>query len=89
MTPVRINARLSNEDATKLDYLVKNMGISLTETIKKAIGVLYQQWHRQKSDAENILKKTKFIACSKGSRTLSETYKKDLSSGWSGKHDHR
>lgn len=86
---MRVNARLSEEDAKKLDYLVKTERKSVTEIVRLSIHRYYEQARASHSAASGMLERSGFIGCAEGERDLSGTYKQRLSKSLRAKHGYR
>ncbi|MBI4411789.1 MAG: CopG family transcriptional regulator [Deltaproteobacteria bacterium] len=86
---MRINARIDDELASKVVFLEKETGLSLTGLIKKSLTLFYQQNQKAPGNPLDILEETGFIGCAKGGRNLSTDYKKHLLKGISKKHGDR
>jgi hypothetical protein len=83
---MRINARLDETHSHKLDYLMQVTGDSVTEVIKRAIDVYFEQVQQSPSHALDILSRMGFIGSGHAAPDLSESYKKELSKDLDRKH---
>ena len=86
---MRINARLDDEHAEKLTYLTRTTGASVTEVLKQALDVYFEQLGNSCGSAAQILEQSGFIGCGEGSPHLSEQYKESLKKSLATKHAHR
>lgn len=84
---MRINARLDEEYAHKLTYIQQQTQQPVTDVIKNAIDLYYQQLQQQKP--LDVLTQTGFIGCGQADSNLSVNYKSILKDGLKGKHDYR
>ena len=75
---MRINARLDDEHAEKLTSLTRATGASITEVLKQALDVYFEQLENSRGSAAEILEQSGFIGCGEGSLHLSEQYKDSL-----------
>ncbi len=69
----RLNARIDGELARKVKYLRERTGRSTTEIVKASIEAYYQALS---AEPEQLL--SDFIACGRGPKDLSATYKSSL-----------
>ena len=84
---MRINARLENDYAEKLEYLKKQTQLSTTEIVKQAIDLLYRQSKSKTSKKIKALLESDFIGCGEGPEDLSTHYKQYLTESLAKKHD--
>lgn len=86
----RINARLDDARDQKLRYLARETNASVSEVVKRAIDLYYEQTHPKKSAFE-ILNGSGFIGMGKAETDarVSENYKSILADALLEKHDHR
>ena len=93
MTPeskcMRVNARLSRQDAEMLDYLVQTEGRSVTEIVRIAIRRYYEQAQAARGAPAEALEKTGFIGCAAGESDLSTSYKQAFGHILNVKQNHR
>lgn len=75
---MRVNARLDDEFAVKIDFLRKVTGLGVSDCIKKGVALLYNQVRNRQANSARILEKTGFIGCGRGPTDLSKNYKKEL-----------
>jgi predicted DNA-binding protein len=82
----RINARIDDELAARLDALSKRAGKSTSAIIKAALDAYYeQQTQASAKSSKRALQAAGFIGCAEGDRDLSTVYKDALTRGWSKK----
>lgn len=86
---MRINARLDSELSPKIRFLTKTTGLTVTEIVKKALTVFYEQIRGERTEPLLALRKAGFIGCASGPQDLSRHYKKALLQTWIQKHGHR
>lgn len=86
---MRINARLEDGYTTKLTYLVRTTGLSISAIIKQAIVHLYDHIRLTKIKSSNLLEKTGFIGGFHGPANLSTNYKEEFLETLKSKHGHR
>lgn len=76
---MRISARLDEDRSRKLELLTRMMQLGMSEVIKKAIDVLYEQTHRARAESPaEILERMGFIGCASVGPDLSERYKEEF-----------
>lgn len=85
----RINARLDESRASKLDFLKRITGLSVSEIVKRGIDALYDEEQRRAADARRILADVGFVGCASGPEDLSVRYKDELRESLEEKHGHR
>lgn len=85
---MRINARLDDEHAGKLSYLMKATESSVSEVVKRAIDLYYSELQTQQVKPVNIWKRSGFIGCCEGPDEISERYKDAFREIVAAKHDH-
>jgi hypothetical protein len=83
---MRINARLDEEYAHKLNYIQKQTNQPITDVIKSAIDLYYQQLQQEKP--LDLLTQTGFIGCGEADPNLSVNYKSILRDNLN-KYDYR
>jgi hypothetical protein len=71
---MRINARLDENHARKLNYLLETTHSSTSEIITRAIDVYYEQIKQSRPEAANILQASGFIGCGEAPPELAENY---------------
>ncbi|MGF1613495.1 MAG: ribbon-helix-helix protein, CopG family [Gammaproteobacteria bacterium] len=85
---MRINARLDDEHAGKLSYLMKATESSVSEVVKRAIDLYYSELQSQQVKPVNIWKRSGFIGCCEGPDEISARYKEAFREIAAAKHDH-
>ena len=85
----RINARLPEDDAKKLAYLVRTERKSVSEIIRTAIQRYYSETKSAEAAAAGMLFKTGFVGCAEGDGDLSTTYKRYIVDYLRKKHGNR
>lgn len=85
---MRINARLDESRAQKLEFLARMTHLSTSEIIKEALDLYYEQVRSQRPLPAEALKASGFIGCGEASPDLSERYKEDVKSLVAAKHGH-
>ena len=83
---MRINARLEDEYAEKLEYIKKQNHLSTTEVVKQGIDLLYLRSKAKPSEKIRALLESDFIGCSEGPEDLSTHYKQYLTESLAEKH---
>ncbi|MHC5773165.1 CopG family transcriptional regulator [Nostoc sp.] len=86
---MRINARLDEEYADKLAYIQQQTNQAVTDVIKSAIELYYQQLQQEQKNALSMLIQTGFIGCGQADPNLSINYKSILRDSLKAKYDHR
>ena len=86
---MRINARLDETTQQQLDYIRNATKESVTEIVKNALHLYYQQLRRQSGDRTRQLLESDFIGCADGPEDLATHYKRYLGQGWGEKHGDR
>ncbi|MEH2380163.1 MAG: CopG family transcriptional regulator [Nostoc sp.] len=86
---MRINARLDEEYADKLAYIQQQTNQAVTDVIKSAIELYYQQLQQEQKNALSMLIQTGFIGCDQADPDLSVNYKSILRDGLEAKYDYR
>lgn len=84
--PTKISARLDAERSRKLDVLVRTTHQGVSEVIKMALDLYYDQVRAGRSPAAEILRATGFLAGGEAAPDLSETYKDELARSLADKH---
>ncbi|MBN3946350.1 MAG: CopG family transcriptional regulator [Nostoc sp. NMS7] len=85
---MRINARLDEEYADKLAYIQQQTNQAVTDVIKSAIELYYQQLQQEQKNALSMLIQTGFIGCGQTDPDLSINYKSILRDGLKAKYDY-
>ncbi|MBS4095741.1 MAG: CopG family transcriptional regulator [Sulfuricella sp.] len=86
---MRVNARLDDNLAYKLDYLVHAEGLSVSDVVKESIDRYYEAARASQSGALEIFEHNGFIGCAEGDADLSVNYKQSLSDSLQAKHGDR
>jgi len=86
---MRINARLDEESARKLEYLKDMTHAPVTDVVKNAIDLYYQRVKQARDRAQSRLFGSGFVGCGSAEPDLSQTCKDDLSLALEAKHGHR
>ncbi|MGK5092816.1 CopG family transcriptional regulator [Deltaproteobacteria bacterium TL4] len=73
-----LNAQLDDQSAYKIEFLKETTQDSLTDIIKKALDLDYDQLTINQQSPLEIMKKNGFIGCAPGPGDLSENYKEYL-----------
>ena len=74
----RLNARITDGLAEKVEFLRRRTKLSVTEILKESIQLYYERVRSQPAGTIEILNKSGFVGCADGDESLSETYKEDL-----------
>jgi len=72
---MRINARLDDEHARKLEYLHDRTGACISDIVKDAIDLYYREMKQPASDALRVLRDAEFVGCGEAESDLSARYK--------------
>lgn len=83
---MRINARLSTDEAGYLNFLMKSTKMSVSEIVKEAIKHFYFKSTAKGLKPLEIYKELGFIGSISEDRNFSTDYKKHLSESLSKKH---
>jgi predicted DNA-binding protein len=86
---MRINARLDDDHARKLEFLHVRTGARTSDIIKDAIDLYYREMKRPASDAARVLRAADFIGCGEAESDLSVRYKDVYSEILEHKHGNR
>jgi len=82
----RLNARIDEELAAKLEHLRRRTNRSVTEIVRASIELYYEHFQRQEAGgAGEILREAGFIGCGEDGADLSTTYKGRLAQSVSDK----
>jgi hypothetical protein len=84
--PIKISARLDAERSRKLDVLMRTTHLGVSEVIKMALDLYYDQSRAGRRPAAEILRATGFVASGEAAPDLSETYKDELTRSLADKH---
>ncbi len=74
----RVNARLDEDRAAKLDYLKRTTGLAVSDIVKRGIDLAYEEARRPTRSPLEILTATGFIGSGEGPADLSDRYKEEL-----------
>lgn len=85
---MRINVRLDDNLAYKLDYLVHAEGLNVSEVVKESINRYYDEI-RAPQPARDVLERNGFIGCGEADAELSASYKETLTASLQAKHGDR
>ncbi len=86
---MRINARLDDNLAYKLDYLIHSEGRCVSDVVKASIERYYEAARASQAGAQDILERHGFIGCAEGDADLSANYKTALTKSLQAKHGDR
>jgi competence protein ComGC len=86
---MRINARLDEEYVNKLIYIQQQTNQGVTDVIKSALDLYYQQLKNEQKTSLELLEQTGFIGCGQSAPDLSVNYKSILKDGLKAKYDPR
>ena len=78
---MRINARLDDERAEKLNQLQSLTQLSASEIVKRAIDFLHRQQVRRSRERLDALLSSDFVGCAEGPEDLAGRYKQYLTRG--------
>lgn len=85
----RINARLDERHATKLEYLKRTTRLGVSDIVKRGIDLLYEDVRKEALDPLLALTESGFIGSGEGPGDLSERYKEELRDLLAAKHGDR
>lgn len=85
----RINARLDEAHADKLDYLKRTTGLPVSDIVKRGIDLVYEETRRVSPSPREVLAAAGFVGVAEGPADLSTRYKEDLASSLAAKHGDR
>jgi predicted DNA-binding protein len=77
-TANRINARLDDELARKVELVRKRTNRTVSQIVQESLLRYCEQELADGNDSASILKATRFVGCADGPADLSSTYKTDL-----------
>ena len=86
---MRINARLDENLAYKLDYLTHAESLNVSDVVKESISRYYAEVRAPQAAAQEILGRNGFIGCADGDADLSVNYKPLLAETLQAKHGDR
>lgn len=78
---MRINARLDDARAEKLQQLQSLMRLSTSEIVKRAIDLLHRQQVRRSREMLDALLSSDFVGCAQGPDDVAGRYKQYLTRG--------
>jgi predicted transcriptional regulator len=82
----RLNARIDDELAAKLEHLRERTDMSVTDIVRASISLYYDQFReREAGAAREILDDVGFVGCGEAESDLSSTYKEGLTTSLAGK----
>lgn len=81
----RLNARLDDDLAMKLEELCRQTDKSITEVVRASIELYYERFQAQQRGAARGFEESGFIGCGDGPDHLSDTYKSNLNESLSHK----
>jgi predicted transcriptional regulator len=81
----RLNARIDDELAAKLEHIRRRTNQSITEVVRASIELYYERFRENSARTAQILRETGFTGCGEGDEDLSTTYKQHLSEALSNK----
>lgn len=74
----RLNARIDDDLAAKLEHLRRQTKQSVTEIVRASIEMYYERFRESGDVAYQVLDRAGFIGCGEGSPDLSTTYKEEF-----------
>jgi len=86
---MRINARMDDEHARKLDTIKQVTGQNTSNVIKAAIDFYFDKIRSKQKVTSKLIADSGLIGCSDGNEDLSIRYKEQLNRSLDKKHDHR
>lgn len=86
---LRINARLTGEDARRFRELQKREGLSASDLLRDALRAYHAERTRPRAPAAKLLAASGFVGGGEGPVDLSERYKDYLSEAFEHKHPMR
>lgn len=85
----RINARLDEAHADKLDYLKRATGLPVSDIVKRGIDLVYEETRQAARSPREVLAAAGFVGAAEGPAGLSTCYKEALSASLAAKHGDR
>lgn len=76
--PTRINARLDDALAAKVEEIRRRTGMTITEIVEAALEAWTDQLSRALPGPASAFEAAEFVGSGRGPRTLSRTYKAEL-----------
>lgn len=86
---MRLNARISDEQAKQLEELRQATGGSTSDIVREALRRYYEEMCRRHVSANQVLEQVGFIGCGEADPELSTRYKEALTGSLEQKHGHR
>jgi len=83
----RINARIGEDLAAKIEHLRRHTNQSVTEIVRASVELYYERFRDKGQGAARILEDSGFVACGDDSEDLSAHYKQRLHDSLSRKTD--
>lgn len=88
--PDRINARLDESRAAKLEFLQRATGLPVSDIVKRGIDLFYEEVQKgARRHPFEVMSETGFIGGAEGPADLSERYKEELREILAAKHGDR
>ena len=84
--PGRLNARIDEELASKLEHIRRVTGATTTQVVRESIELYYEAVRNSAAGPRKVLEQTGFLGCGSGPSNLSQSYKQLLADGLAGKH---
>jgi predicted transcriptional regulator len=81
----RLNARIDDELARKLETLRRRLGMSTTDIVRRSIEHFYEVSVRSEASPAAIIEASGLVGCAEGAEDLSTRYKDELASTLAGK----
>ncbi len=86
---MQINTQLNESDASKLAYIQQQTNQDVTEVVKHAIDLYYQQLQVKHKNPLALLEQAGFIGCGEAEPNLSVNYKSVLQTKLQSKYGNR
>lgn len=83
---IRINARLTGDDATRFRELLASEGVSASELLRAALRDYHRSRSRPAVDVLAVLDRNGYLASGDGPEDLSDRYKSHLAEALEDKH---
>jgi hypothetical protein len=74
----RVNARLDDDRASKLEYLKRTTGRPVSDIVKRGIDLAYEEARRTAGSPHEVLTASGFVGSGEGPEDLSVRYKGEL-----------
>jgi hypothetical protein len=88
-SPDRVNARLDEAHAAKLEFLKRATGLAVSDIVKRGIDLAYEEARRTTRSPLDVLTDAGFVGSGEGPADLSEHYKEELAEVLAAKHGDR